>query len=282
MHFENYTIRFPLAPCNHVSVCMCLYRHFFTCFFLLKETVIRDLMILLKRTNFYEKACWKEKKGNSASGPLILSPARSETVLMGREVPLSSVFLNLKIIRRSTRRETSRYNANYGCHNERMGTWLWRQLEINSEMFWDLQQGCNHNTGFDIKALNDDKQWSIRRTNKEMINHPSGITRLQRFWLYDINELFKRYECLSNQNRKYCSMLWYWFHCIDVCKCIYTHRCAHTYSWQAKRIWMSNHLEQLHVKHLFLKPKITGTDMYHWLCNSSDSRVFNYLVTADD
>lgn len=178
LHYTFSSCTLQSRVCVYVSI-----QTFFPCFFLLKETVIRDLMILLKRTNFYEKACWKEKKGNSASGPLILSPARSETVLMGREVPLRSVFLNLKIIRRSTRRETSRYNANYGCHNKRMGTWLWRQLEISSEMFWDLQQGCNRNTGFDIKALNDDKQWSIRRTNKEMINQTSEVLALWYKWV---------------------------------------------------------------------------------------------------
>lgn len=197
-----------------------------------------------------------------------------------RQVPLSSVFLDLKIIQRSMKRGKNRYKVNYGCHNKRTGTWLWRQLEISSEMFWGLQQGCKLSQGFDIKALKDDKQWSIRRTNKGMIKFPSGIIS---FWLYDIKELFKRHECMSKQNRKYCNMFWYhWFHCINVCAYIYTHTYAHMYNWQAKRFWMSNHPKQLHISHLFLKPKITGTDMYHWLCNSSNSRVFNYLVTADD
>lgn len=65
----------------------------------------------------------KEKEeGNSASGHLILSPAGSETVLMDRQVPLSSVFLGLKIIQRNMKRGKNRYKVNYGCHNKRTGT----------------------------------------------------------------------------------------------------------------------------------------------------------------
>lgn len=65
----------------------------------------------------------KEKEEEiSASGHLILTPAGSETVLMDREVSWSSVFLNLKIIRRSMRRGKNRYKVNYGHHNKRTGT----------------------------------------------------------------------------------------------------------------------------------------------------------------
>ena len=147
---------------------------------------------------------------------------------MDREVPLSSVFLNLKSIQ-SNRRWGKKDEVNYGCDNKRIVTWLWRQWETSSQTFWGLQQCCKFKKGFDIKALNDERQWSIRRTNKGMIKRPSGIIRLESFWLYDINELFKRHEYMSKQNGKYCSMLWYhWFYGVNVC--IYTRTYAHIYS----------------------------------------------------
>lgn len=60
--------------------------------------------------------------------------------------------------------------------------------------------------------------------------------------------------------------------------CVY----LHIYCWQAKWAWMLNHLGQLHISHLSVKSKVTWTDIYNCPCNSSNSRMFNYLVTADD
>lgn len=120
MHFESYTIYFLLTqPSVCACVCVCLYRCFLhACFFWRK---------LWKVTRRYCRGGQISVKGlveKEANSAVVIWSyhLQGQRLLMDGEVPLSSVFLNLKIIQRSMRKGKNRYNVNYGCHNKRTGT----------------------------------------------------------------------------------------------------------------------------------------------------------------